>query len=132
MHDRERRWATVLVCIFAGCGINAVLLEQLVKENPGCVSLVTFAQFVFVTLVGLKDNVEWTAGATVPRLATRHIPLTSWLLVVLLFFSSSVLNNMSLDYGVSVPMQIVIRSGTLPMNILLGFLLANKRCVPCL
>ncbi|KAI0662878.1 UAA transporter [Cubamyces menziesii] len=46
-------WATTLGLIFGGCCSNAVTMEQLTREHPRSGSLITFAQFVLISLHGL-------------------------------------------------------------------------------
>ncbi|KAF9976892.1 golgi uridine diphosphate-N- acetylglucosamine transporter, partial [Mortierella antarctica] len=57
----------------------------------------------------------------------EKIPIMRWLAIVIMFFSVSVLNNLSLAYKISVPLHIIFRSGGLMVGMLLGMLLMKKR-----
>ncbi|CAK5091106.1 unnamed protein product [Meloidogyne enterolobii] len=57
----------------------------------------------------------------------RHIPLSSYVLITLIFFVVSLANNWVIGLGVPFPLIIVSRSGTLVANVLLTFLLQNRR-----
>lgn len=48
---------------------------------------------------------------------------------MLLNFTVSVLNNAALAYHISVPLHIVFRSGGLIVNMIMGWLVLNKRWV---
>ncbi|GJJ74064.1 solute carrier family 35 (UDP-xylose/UDP-N-acetylglucosamine transporter), member B4 [Entomortierella parvispora] len=63
----------------------------------------------------------------IPHLKARKIPLTRWLAIVVMFFTVSVLNNLSLAYKISVPLHIIFRSGGLMVGMVLGMILMKKR-----
>ncbi|KAG0727768.1 UDP-xylose and UDP-N-acetylglucosamine transporter [Chionoecetes opilio] len=44
--------ATAILMVFIGCCSNVVFLEFLVKEEPACGNLITFAQFLFIAFEG--------------------------------------------------------------------------------
>jgi UDP-xylose/UDP-N-acetylglucosamine transporter B4 len=50
--------ASLLLIFVGGCG-QAFCLEYMVQVDPGCGSTITFFQFVFVALEGLKDYLSW-------------------------------------------------------------------------
>ncbi|KAG0011699.1 golgi uridine diphosphate-N- acetylglucosamine transporter [Podila clonocystis] len=114
--------------------------------------MITFAQFICVSLYGLSQHLQWpvvqewrssspSSGSTsatqpptsnglwwyIPHLQERKIPLTRWLAIVIMFFVTSVLNNLSLAYKISVPLHIIFRSGGLMVGMLLGMLIMKKR-----
>ncbi|KAF9978403.1 golgi uridine diphosphate-N- acetylglucosamine transporter [Actinomortierella ambigua] len=62
----------------------------------------------------------------IPHLKPRKVPLVRWMLIVVMFFVVSVLNNLSLAYRISVPLHIIFRSGGLVIGMLLGMLLMKK------
>ncbi|KAI8329706.1 UAA transporter [Chlamydoabsidia padenii] len=115
----------ILSLIFGGCCSNVFALEVLVTDAPKSGNLVTFAQFVFVSLEGLRHQIEW--GTYGPRLKKTVVPLTNWLALVILFFTVSVLNNLALGYHISVPLHIIFRSGGLIVNMIMGAIVLGKR-----
>ena len=87
----------------------------------------TFAQFLFVALEGLRNQVEW--GSYGPRLKPTKVPLSRWVVLVTLFFVVSVLNNLALGYRISMPLHIIFRSGGLFANMVLGAIILGKRYI---
>ncbi|KAF9967125.1 golgi uridine diphosphate-N- acetylglucosamine transporter [Mortierella alpina] len=161
LHD----WILIGTMIFGGCCSNVFALEILVNDAPKSGQMITFAQFLCVSLYGLFMHLQWPAiqawsaprtskpqdriSATsstkdkdsqettvrvaagvwryIPHLKPRKIPIMRWLAIVIMFFSVSVLNNLSLAYKISVPLHIIFRSGGLMVGMLLGMLLMKKR-----
>ncbi|KAG2226254.1 hypothetical protein INT45_005926 [Circinella minor] len=115
----------ILSLIFGGCCSNVFALEVIVKDVPKSGQLVTFAQFLFVALEGLRNQVEW--GSYGPRLKPTKVPLSRWVVLVTLFFIVSVLNNLALGYRISMPLHIIFRSGGLFANMVLGTIILGKR-----
>ncbi|KAG0191928.1 golgi uridine diphosphate-N- acetylglucosamine transporter [Apophysomyces sp. BC1034] len=115
----------ILSLIFGGCCSNVFSLEVLINDAPKSGQLVTFGQFAFVALEGLRHHVEW--GRFGPRLKPTVVPLSRWFLLVLLFFVVSVLNNLALGYHISVPLHIIFRSGGLIVNMIMGAVIMGKR-----
>ncbi|KAI9495005.1 UAA transporter [Zychaea mexicana] len=99
----------ILSLIFGGC----------------CRQLVTFGQFAFVALEGLRHHLEWSRYG--PRLKPTVVPLSRWLLLVSIFFVVSVLNNLALGYRISMPLHIIFRSGGLFANMVMGAVILGKR-----
>ena len=65
-----------------------------------------------------------------PRTLTHHtIPLRSYLLITLLFYSTNLTNNLALSYSVDMPTLLVFRSGSLLANMLVS-LVAFRRSYP--
>ncbi|KAF8743381.1 UAA transporter family, partial [Rhizoctonia solani] len=50
------QWTVILTLIFGGCCSNALALEYTAKHNPHAGSLITFAQFLLVAIVGLRNR----------------------------------------------------------------------------
>ncbi|KAF9291909.1 golgi uridine diphosphate-N- acetylglucosamine transporter [Mortierella alpina] len=161
LHD----WILIGTMIFGGCCSNVFALEILVNDAPKSGQMITFAQFLCVSLYGLAMHLQWPAvqewwaprrsqsqdpsSATlsaktkdnkgtatavasgiwryIPHLKPRKIPVMRWMAIVIMFFSVSVLNNLSLAYKISVPLHIIFRSGGLMVGMLLGMLLMKKR-----
>lgn len=105
---------------------NALTLEQLTSHNPHAGSLITFSQFLFITLHGLSKFVQFTPY---PKLRPRQLPILPYLLQVVLFYLVSVLNNAAFAYKIPMPVHIVFRSGGLIVNMVMGWLLQRKRFV---
>ncbi|ORX91430.1 UAA transporter [Basidiobolus meristosporus CBS 931.73] len=122
-----RDWLLIVVLIFGGCCSNVFTLEVLVGGAKKSGNLVTCAQFLFVSLDGLMQHIDIPKGSYLPRLKERKVPVHVWLIMVVLFFSLSVMNNLALGYHISVPLHIIFRSAGLMFNMILGWLVLNKR-----
>ncbi|KAJ2822708.1 golgi uridine diphosphate-N- acetylglucosamine transporter [Coemansia sp. 'formosensis'] len=120
-------WVTVLGFIFGGCCSNVFALENLVRDVPKCGNLITFAQFFFITIVGLPEHIHWPVGAWLPRLRERQVPLRRWMVMVGLYFCVSILNNLALGFQISIPLHIIFRSSGLIANMVCGYFVAAKR-----
>ncbi|KAI0829291.1 UAA transporter family-domain-containing protein [Trametes gibbosa] len=53
-------WSTTLSLIFGGCCSNALTLEHLTRAHPHAGSVITFAQFVLISLHGLPKFVVFS------------------------------------------------------------------------
>ncbi|KAG0281046.1 golgi uridine diphosphate-N- acetylglucosamine transporter [Linnemannia gamsii] len=144
-------WILIATMIFGGCCSNVFALEILVNDAPKSGQMITFAQFVCVSAYGLAMHLKWpvvqdlwtprSSTSTrevqdrpsegfwryIPHLKKRKIPLTRWLMIVIMFFVVSVLNNQALAYKISVPLHIIFRSGGLMVGMVLGMVLMKKR-----
>jgi len=121
-------WAA-LGLVFGGCCSNALTLERVTSEYPKSGSLITFSQFVLISLHGLPKFISFTRGPfniPIPRLRPRRIPLTPYLIQVVLFYSVSLLNNIAFGYNIPMPVHIIFRSGGLVVSMLMGWLLSGK------
>ncbi|KAJ1967639.1 golgi uridine diphosphate-N- acetylglucosamine transporter, partial [Dimargaris xerosporica] len=128
---------------------NVFALESIVQSVPHAGHFITFAQFAFVAFEGFLRHLEWApqpalVNATTPsgkhsispplaiprswwpRLKPRVVPWYHWLSMVALYFTVSILNNWALAF-ISVPLHIVFRSGSLMMNMIVGYLAMGKR-----
>jgi solute carrier family 35 (UDP-xylose/UDP-N-acetylglucosamine transporter), member B4 len=108
---------------------NALTLERVTSEYPKSGSLITFCQFLLVSLHGLPKFIEVTRGPLnipIPRLRPRRLPLTSYLIQVALFYFVSLLNNLAFGYNIPMPVHIIFRSGGLVVSMLMGWLLSRK------
>lgn len=137
-------WTTTLTLIFGGCcryvssgferlfadefafHSNALTLEQLTSQYPRSGSLITFAQFLMISLHGLPKFIVFTPY---PRLRPRQIPITPYLVQVALFYAVSLLNNTAFAYRIPMAVHIIFRSGGLVINMIMGWLLRGKRLV---
>ncbi|CAK9099121.1 UDP-xylose and UDP-N-acetylglucosamine transporter (Solute carrier family 35 member B4), partial [Durusdinium trenchii] len=94
--------------------------ELITSRDAGAGGLVTLCQFAFVAAQGLVSN----AGKQ------RQIPLWFHMVVTGIFFASSLVNNMALNFGISMPVHMVFRSSSLAANLILGWAFFGKRYQP--
>ncbi|KAJ7590626.1 UAA transporter [Mycena floridula] len=118
-------WAATVSLVFGGCCSNAVTLEQLTSSYPHSGTLITFLQFLLVSLHGLPHNVFWTPYG--PRFRPRRIPLGPYVAQVALFYLISLLNNAAFGYRIPMSVHIIFRSGGLIISMLLGWLITGKK-----
>ncbi|KIK54391.1 hypothetical protein GYMLUDRAFT_232075 [Collybiopsis luxurians FD-317 M1] len=118
------QWLTTISFVFGGCCSNAVTLEQLTSQFPRAGSLITFCQFTIISIQGLRRHVTWTSYG--PRFKPRRIPLTPYLIQVVLFYFVSLLNNAAFAYRIPMAVHIIFRSGGLVISMILGRLFARK------
>ncbi|QLQ81599.1 hypothetical protein HG537_0F03600 [Torulaspora globosa] len=115
-----------IVYIFGGCCTNVLTLEGIIDQQTNRVGrLLTFCQFLVATIEGLYSFLDYNSG--IPRLKTRKIPLKIYVLMVILYYTSSVTNNTAFQYGISVPLHIVFRCSGTVITMIIGWLLAGKR-----
>ncbi|KAF9464285.1 UAA transporter [Collybia nuda] len=120
-------WATTLSLVFGGCCSNAITLEQLTSEYPKAGSLITFFQFIIISLYGLPRHITWTRYG--PRFKPHRIPLTPYLIQVALFYLISLLNNAAFGYRIPMAVHIIFRSGGLIISMVLGWLVGKTYTV---
>ncbi|KAF7224075.1 UDP-xylose and UDP-N-acetylglucosamine transporter [Nothobranchius furzeri] len=112
--------AFAVLLVFVGCCSNVVFLELLVREFPGCGNIVTFAQFVFITLEGFIFETNF--GRKKPSIA-----ISNYVIMVAMFFTVSVINNYALNFNIAMPLHMIFRSGSLIANMILGIIILKKR-----
>eukprot|EP00124_Ichthyophonus_hoferi_P003226 Ihof_evm1s268 gene=Ihof_evmTU1s268 len=106
--------------VFGGCCTQAIAMETVISRQPTSGMLVTFAQFVFTSGISLA---KWyLIGCPYPR-----IPLYHYAAMVVIFFLTSSLANVALAYQITLPLQMIFRSGSLVTNMILGIILLGKR-----
>lgn len=130
---------SVISIIFGGCCGSVATLETLIKDkstfdqNTNVGKLVTFCQFIFITLMTLPrfivfTNVQEGKGMwALPRLKPLHVPLRIYIISVLLFFSSSVGNNMIFNYNITIPLHITFRCFSTVLTMMTCYLVNGKR-----
>lgn len=125
---------------------NAWALELATSQNPASGTLITFAQFLATTLSCLPAQLVLSpapvqkgsasggqAGlSTLPspsriRLRPRAVPLGRWAVQVVLYLSTSLLNNVAFAYDIPMAVHIVFRSGGLVVNMALGWIVEGRR-----
>ena len=108
---------------------NALTLEQLTTRYPHSGTLITFFQFLVISIYGLPRHATFTTKYLIPLpyLKPRRIPLTRYLLQVVLFYALSLLNNVAFSYDIPMPVHIIFRSGGLMISMIMGrFVLGRK------
>ncbi|KAJ3478253.1 hypothetical protein NLI96_g9887 [Meripilus lineatus] len=120
-------WATTLSLIFGGCCSNALTLEQITSQNPRLGNLITFAQFLLISLHGLPKFMTFTPY---PKLKPRQIPLKAYILQVILFYVLSLLNNAAFAYKIPMTVHIIFRSGGLIVSMVMGWLVMGRTYRP--
>ncbi|KAL4400676.1 Golgi uridine diphosphate-N-acetylglucosamine transporter [Malassezia pachydermatis] len=119
----------IIALIFGGCCSNALALELTTKQLPSSGALITLAQFVITTLTALVGEVEWRTwyGWPVLWLKTPGVPLRRWMVQVILYYITSILNNSAFAYSIPMSVHIVFRSGGMLVNMVLGYTVDGKR-----
>ncbi|KLO09922.1 UAA transporter [Schizopora paradoxa] len=141
-------WLTSLSLVFGGCCSNALTLEVITSQYPPFGTLITFAQFLFVTIAGLPKHlsvkpseisktrrfvVRYPTRSKIVlnpfryRLKPRRIPLSSYLIQVIMFLLISLLNNAAFAYQIPMSVHIVFRSGGPVVNMMIGWTLRKTR-----
>ncbi|ORY75717.1 UDP-N-acetylglucosamine transporter yea4, partial [Protomyces lactucae-debilis] len=116
---------TPLLLIFGGCCSNVYTLEAITHRTSAAGSVITFAQF-FGIVIG---SFGMFSSSAIGRQAlwNRKVPLWDYLKIVICHFSVSWLNNMVLDFHISVPVFIIMRSGGSVVTMLLGWLFYDRQ-----
>jgi len=110
--------ALAIFLVFLGCGANVFFLEHLIKIDSSSGHLITFGQFLFISLERLC-HFRYSDGF--------KIPLSRHLLLVALFVSVSVINNWSFSFSIPLTLHIVFRAGSLVSNCALSRILLKKK-----
>ncbi|KAH6915510.1 UDP-N-acetylglucosamine transporter [Coprinopsis sp. MPI-PUGE-AT-0042] len=58
-------WVNTISLVFGGCCANALTLEQLTLVYPSFGTLITFLQFLLISLHGIPNFLTWTRGGLV-------------------------------------------------------------------
>ncbi|XP_022667396.1 UDP-xylose and UDP-N-acetylglucosamine transporter-like isoform X2 [Varroa destructor] len=111
--------ASTVGMTFGACCSNVVFLEQLVRLEPGCTTLVTFAQFAFIA-------VEKFFSETRCFRKKRAVPLSRYIEMVAVFFTQSFLNNYVFNFDIPMPLHMIFKSASLLSNMALGIVILNR------
>ncbi|BFZ57175.1 golgi uridine diphosphate-N-acetylglucosamine transporter [Savitreella phatthalungensis] len=111
--------------VFGGCCANVYTLEALTRRLVSVSLALTFAQFAGVTL-GSCLILHFTDAGILNTIRHPRTPWYSYARIVAFHFGVSVLNNLVLDYEISVPVHIIIRSGGSVVTMLLAWTLYGK------
>ncbi|GAB6029903.1 hypothetical protein CHUAL_005602 [Chamberlinius hualienensis] len=109
-----------IFAVFLGCSGNAVFLELLTRYDPGSGALITFAQFLIISVIGF---VFTTKFGTVQR----KVPIKQYVILVTLFYLANITNNYALKFDISMPLHMIFRSGSLITNMFLGVILLKRK-----
>lgn len=142
-------WITTLSLVFGGCCSNAITLEHITSRYSNSGVLITFFQFLIVSLYGLpkqftfddpQESKHTSKGPNdgvsapeirrrrwLPRLKKRRVPLLPYFIQVALFLVLSTLNNAAFAYDIPMTVHIVFRSGGMIINMILGWMFTKKR-----
>lgn len=118
-------WSTTISLVFGGCCSNAVTLEQMTLRFPKAGSVLTLFQFLVISLYSLPNFVVWTHLG--PRLRPRRVPISRYVIQVVIFYVISLLNNAAFAYRIPMAVHIIFRSGGLIIGLLLGWLISKKK-----
>ena len=113
------RVALAVIFAFLGCGINQVVLELLVKDNPHGGNLVTFCQFFFIAIEGIIFTSKFGKEP-------RKISIKAYFIMTVMFFVVSIFNNLAFSFKIPMPLHMIFRSGTLITNMIMGIVILKK------
>jgi UDP-xylose/UDP-N-acetylglucosamine transporter B4 len=111
--------------VFGGCCANVALLDAMVARGAHT-TVVTFAQFVFVSVAAYPANISPHHSYTTAWLAPPRVPLREWLVQVLLLFAISLASNWCFAYGISMPVFIVLRLLAAAVTMVVGWCLGRR------
>ncbi|CAB3221643.1 unnamed protein product [Arctia plantaginis] len=97
--------------VLLGCCSSAFLMEILMARKPSSANLVTFLQFFFISLYGFVVTAK--LGKVSPK-----IPLKEYIILVTLFFLTTVANNYVYALHVPSTLHMIIRSASSPASML--------------
>ncbi|CAO1619693.1 unnamed protein product [Sympodiomycopsis kandeliae] len=116
-------WSLILSLIFGGCCSNAYFLELSTSQIPNLGTLITLLHFTSTMLVALPSQIDTHSL----KWKKNRVPLYRWLVQVVLYCSTSLLNNIAFGFNVPMPVHIIFRSGGLVVNMIMGWLIRGKR-----
>jgi UDP-xylose/UDP-N-acetylglucosamine transporter B4 len=121
----------LIAAVMIGCCSNVITFELILNEYNKSGSIVTIAQFLFISMEGLIHNskIERNIDGSLKSigLKERSTPLFYHALLVSLFFTQTIVNNLAFSYNISLPLHSIFRSGSLITNMLVGMILFHYR-----
>lgn len=83
----------------------SLLINQILpsRHDPGSGNLITFSQFLFVALEGFFVTQKFGTKK-------RNIEFKDYLLLVIMFFVTSVANNYAFDFNIPMPLHMIFRA----------------------
>lgn len=99
------KWFTLMTFNFQFLWMpfNLFLFFFLNRADPGSGNLVTFAQFAFIALEGFINTAKF---GRVPL----KISVSSYTILVVMFFITSVCNNYAFDFNIPMPLHMIFRA----------------------
>ncbi|XP_003696630.1 UDP-xylose and UDP-N-acetylglucosamine transporter [Apis florea] len=116
------RASIAILCVFLGCCSNVVFLELLVKDDPGSGNLITFSQFLFISIEGFLFTSK--CGTVKP-----NIGIKDYFILVTMFFVANVCNNYAFDFNIPMPLHMIFRAGSLIANMIMGIIILKKKYI---
>lgn len=86
--------------------------------------MLTFTQFLFVAVTGYATQFDVTRPPFF--LTPNKVPISRWMVNIVLFFGINVLNNHAFSYDISVPVHIILRSGGSITTMVAGYLWGKR------
>uniref|UniRef100_A0A1I7UNQ4 UAA transporter n=1 Tax=Caenorhabditis tropicalis TaxID=1561998 RepID=A0A1I7UNQ4_9PELO len=105
--------------VLGSCMGCMVFVENIAKQEPAAMNLMTFSTFLFISSIGLVFTSKFFT-------VKNKIPLEGYIKTVSMFFFVNVVNNQALNFHVPVPLHIIFRSGSLLATLVLSVLIAGK------
>ena len=118
---------TCLIAIMVGCCCNVLTLELIAQADKSCGTMITFLQFCTVGLFGLPNQLTTKSNFPYFGLKERTVPIHIYLFMVLMFVSSSVMNNAVFAYDISLPLNTIFRSSAMICTVILNVIIFGKR-----
>jgi len=118
--NRSLRLTLIVLTILTSCCFNVYVLELITKEVPGAGNIITFTQFLFISIEGFFFGTKCLTKR-------RFVPLKDYLYLVITFFLVSVSSNYALKFNISMPLHMIFKSGSLIANMALGILILKRR-----
>ncbi|KAJ8949123.1 hypothetical protein NQ318_012871 [Aromia moschata] len=106
--------------VLAGCMLNNIFLEYIIKLDPGAGHLITFCQFAFIAIHGFIFTSKF--GTVKPKIYFKD-----YMILNVFFFTTSVVNNWAFAFNIPVPLHMIFRAGSLIANMILGILILKKK-----
>ncbi|KAF3422420.1 hypothetical protein E2986_02541 [Frieseomelitta varia] len=116
------RATIAILCVFLGCCSNVVFLELLVKDDPGSGNLITFSQFLFISIEGFLFTSK--CGSVKP-----NVGIKDYFILVTMFFIANVCNNYAFDFNIPMPLHMIFRAGSLIANMIMGIIILKKQYI---
>lgn len=123
-------WIPILSQVFGGCCSNVFILENILTSNKLGQSLgliITFCHFLMTTFMSYLENADFKNGS--PRrlwIRPNKVPISKWLVSVVMYFSVSVMNNLVYKFNMSVPLYTIFRSSSSVVTMITGYTLCGK------
>ncbi|XP_017754505.1 PREDICTED: UDP-xylose and UDP-N-acetylglucosamine transporter [Eufriesea mexicana] len=113
--------ATIAILFtFLGCCSNVFFLELLVKDDPGSGNLITFSQFLFISIEGFLFTSK--CGSVKP-----NVGIKDYFVLVTMFFVANVCNNYAFNFNIPMPLHMIFRAGSLIANMIMGIIILKKK-----